>query len=170
MTEDPAMLGDLIPHPRDIDLTAEALRRGHWPKVVLIGSLGKAYPEMVRLYRLLGESGVDAFVPWRFLESPDELRENDPSWTEINDKFNAEAHLLRIRASDIAYIVNPNGYVGPNSIIDIGAALAAGKPVYSMERILDNGIAALVDGIKTPGELIPMIKTAQQPVEPENLP
>ena len=105
---------------------------------------------MVRLYREFGNYKVDALVPWAFLESQ---REHQP---DVVEKFNVEAHLLRIMASDMAYVVNPDGHVGPNSTIDIGAALEAGKDVYSMERIADRGIAVMMSGIKTPAQIVSM--------------
>lgn len=147
-------LRDLIPHPPDIDLTAEAYRRVNWPKVVLIGSLRRAYPDMVNLYREFGEGRVNALVPWGFLLNPENPWQPEDRLEDIREKFVVEAHLLRIRASDFAYVVNPDGYIGPNSTIDIGAALEAGKPVYTMAPISDSGISVMTSGIKTPEEII----------------
>lgn len=151
-----AISPDIIPHPADIDLTAEAFRRVHWPKVVLIGSLKRAFPKMVDLYRRFGDEKVDALVPWAFFEDPENLGLREGRWTSIAEKLVVETHLLRIKSSDIAYVVNPEGYVGANSIIDIGAALEAGKKVYTMEDIADNGIAVMMSGTKTPEEVISM--------------
>ena len=162
-------LRDLIPHPKNIDLTTEACRRVYWPKVVLIGSLNRAYPEMVRLYRDFEEHKVNALVPWAFFEDHTNLRERGEShWADVAEKFNVETHLQRIRASNIAYVINPDGYIGTNSTIDIGAALEAGKPVYSMEIITDNGIAVMMSGVKTPGEIISIAQREghQPPTKP----
>ncbi len=137
---------DSFPHPRElgIDLTAEARKRVLWPKVGLVGSLRTAYTEMISLYRDFGKHKVDALVPWQLFDYPDDLAE----------RFSIETHLLRVLASDMIYIVNPGGYIGANTTLDIGAAVGKGKPTYSMEKLSDRGIAMTIDGIKTPAEII----------------
>jgi len=39
-------------------------------------------------------------------------------------------HLEAIRKSDFLYVVDPEGYVGNSAVMEIGFALAIGKPVY----------------------------------------
>ena len=39
-------------------------------------------------------------------------------------------HLEAIRKSDFLYVVDPDGYVGNSAVMEIGFALAIGKPIY----------------------------------------
>ena len=47
-------------------------------------------------------------------------------------------HLSLIARSDLLYVVNPKGYLGKSTLIEIGYAVALGIPVYSMEKIGDS--------------------------------
>lgn len=149
--------------PREIDFTEEAHRRGLWPKITLIGSL-RFYNEMVRLYEQFGREQINALVPWQFLKKPENPRQFDDFYTqnkrylEIAHKFSVEAHLARVASSDIAYVANPGGYVGVNSATDIGFALGKRISVYAMEEISDMGVHVLVDGVKTPEEIVSIAK------------
>lgn len=151
----------MVPHNLTHDLTSEAHQRTLWPKVTLIGSL-RFYDEMKGLYEEFGKYGISTLVPWQFLKESENPRQFDGFWTQdkrysaVAYKFSVEAHLLRVASSDMAYVVNPGGYVGVNSATDIGFALGKRIPVYSMEEISDMGVHVLVDGVKTPEEIIAM--------------
>lgn len=144
---------------REVDLTANAHRRVFWPKVVLIGSL-RFYEEMQRLYEQFEKEEIDAKVPWPFLKMEEDPRQFDEFWTQnqhslsVANKFSVEAHLARIASSDLAYVVNPGGYVGVNSATDIGYAIGRRTPVYAIEPISDMGVHVVIDGVKTPEEII----------------
>lgn len=112
---------------------------------------------MIRLYSEFERFRVDALVPWPFFSSLEDIRQHDEHFAGVAEKFNEEAHLLRIRTSDVAYVVNPGGYIGLNSAIDIGAALEAGKPIYSMEQVTDHGIAVMLMGVKNPQDIVSMV-------------
>ncbi len=148
---------------REVDLTANAHRRVFWPKVVLIGSL-RFYEEMQKLYEQFEKEGIDAKVPWQFLKKEDDPRQFDEFWTQnqhslsVANKFSVGLHLARVASSDMAYVVDPSGYVGVNSSIDIGYALGKKVPVYAMEEISDIGVRIMTDGVKTPEEIILMCK------------
>jgi NTP pyrophosphatase (non-canonical NTP hydrolase) len=43
------------------------------------------------------------------------------------------SHLQAIRKSDFLYVVNPEGYIGPSAMLEIGYALALSVPVFSSE-------------------------------------
>ena len=42
-------------------------------------------------------------------------------------------HLSQIKRSDLLYVVNPGGYIGQSTALEIGFALAIGVPVYCKE-------------------------------------
>jgi NTP pyrophosphatase (non-canonical NTP hydrolase)/nucleoside 2-deoxyribosyltransferase len=43
-------------------------------------------------------------------------------------------HLQAIRKSDFLYVVNPDGYIGPSAMMEVGYALALSVPVFSSEE------------------------------------
>jgi len=59
--------------------------------------------------------------------------ERSMSPKEVEDEF-----LSCIRRSDFVYLVNKGGYVGTSAAMELGFALALGKPVYSNEPIKKN--------------------------------
>lgn len=40
-------------------------------------------------------------------------------------------HLYKIRMADVVYLFNKDGYSGVSTTMEIGAALALGKPIYA---------------------------------------
>lgn len=50
-------------------------------------------------------------------------------------------HLQRIREADIVYVYNPEGYIGVNTTLEIGAAHALNKPIFafSPEKPYEDG-------------------------------
>ena len=50
------------------------------------------------------------------------------------DPMGIEGCLNRIKAADAVYVVNPEGRVGKSVCVDIGYALALGRPVFPRAR------------------------------------
>jgi NTP pyrophosphatase (non-canonical NTP hydrolase) len=50
-----------------------------------------------------------------------------------NPKDIQQGHLNAIRQSDCLYVVNPGGYTGPSTTLEVGYALALGIPVFCVE-------------------------------------
>jgi hypothetical protein len=48
-----------------------------------------------------------------------------------------DRHFEAIRASDFLWVVCPDGYTGPSTCMEIGAAHSAGVPVFSTTGALD---------------------------------
>lgn len=40
-------------------------------------------------------------------------------------------HCLKIRMADVVYVYNKGGYIGPSTTLEMGYALALGKPIYA---------------------------------------
>ena len=51
------------------------------------------------------------------------------------------SHLRAIRKSDFLYVVNPGGYVGPSTTIEVGYAIALSIPIFSLEPATESVIA-----------------------------
>jgi hypothetical protein len=52
-------------------------------------------------------------------------------------KLVQDRHFEAIRASNFLWLVTPDGYVGPSSSAEIGAAVMSRTPIYSTDRPLD---------------------------------
>ena len=149
-------------------LAETAVSRSGWTKVVLIGSL-RFYEKMLEIYEEFGRSDVHGLVPWPYFRDPANPRLYDAFWEtraqDISERHNTETHLIRISMADIAYVVNPGGYVGTNSAIDIGYACGKNLRVYAMERPSDPGINFLIDSVKTPAEIAALARELRRRVK-----
>lgn len=62
--------------------------------------------------------------------------------------------LRRIDEADIVYVVNPRGEIGKSVSLDLGYALARGRPIVAMLPITDPPIDAHVAGAADAASLI----------------
>jgi len=53
-------------------------------------------------------------------------------------------HLEAISQSDFLYVVNPRGYIGKSSALEIGFALSRNVPVYSLQKPIDPVFSSFV--------------------------
>jgi len=89
-------------------------------------------PEVRALAKRLRAKGVTVFEP---------IMNTNPKIRELSDDLKRYAflgltlhHLEQIRKADIVFIFNKDGYMGNSSTIELGAAVALGKPVYALEH------------------------------------
>lgn len=69
-------------------------------------------------------------------------------------------HFYKIKMADIVYIYNKDGYAGVSTTLELGYAMALGKPIYAFSdedselcrKVLIRGV------IKLPGELLKILK------------
>ncbi|MCL5114075.1 MAG: hypothetical protein M1372_02820 [Patescibacteria group bacterium] len=52
-----------------------------------------------------------------------------------NPIFIENTFILAAQIADVVYVVNPGGYVGDMSTLEIGLSMTVGVPIYSRERI-----------------------------------
>lgn len=64
-------------------------------------------------------------------------------------KLVQDRHLEAIRASDFLWVVCPDGYTGPSTSMEIGAAHSVGVPVYSDSPALDSTLGQYVERVPT---------------------
>jgi nucleoside 2-deoxyribosyltransferase len=99
-------------------------------RVVLCGS-GKLREEIFAAAKYLGDSGVDVLIPP--LHRIEQLVEGRPEeCRELAWKGATFAHFNRIEKADIVFIVNPNGYIGPSTTLELGYAVALRKYIVAM--------------------------------------
>jgi len=111
-------------------------------KPCLIGSL-KYYITMQDIANTLLEYGISSFIPkpgkYRKFNNPGEYVDNCeliPRAERVREeKMCTFAHLEKIENSDIVYVINPDGYVGLNTAVEIFYAYLNKKPVYSLKMM-----------------------------------
>lgn len=100
--------------------------------ITLCGS-GKKRKEIFEAADLLRDQG--AFVLAPPLHKIGELLAGQPdeSW-ELAWKGATFAHLNRIEKADVVFIVNPDGYLGPSTTLELGYAVALRKLIVAMKH------------------------------------
>ena len=132
-------------------------------KVCLIGSF-RFYREMLEVKEILESSGLKCFAPvpskWRDPNDPSKFLANLPPEEElIKDAYQAVLTCFKkIDDCDLIYIINKGGYVGKNTLIDIGYAFARNKPIYALEPIDDLAVMSLVKAVISPIQLVELLK------------
>jgi len=126
--------------------------------VVLCGSR-KFKPDIKKFAKLLTKLGVVVYAPY--------LHEGGNEWDKLSDqykKFTAlgltHDHIYKIKMADIVYVYNKDGYSGISTTMEIGAAVALGKPIYAYSD-KDNELCRQTlfrEVIKTPKQLYQKLK------------
>jgi nucleoside 2-deoxyribosyltransferase len=99
-------------------------------RIVICGS-GKLREEIFLAGRLLSDEGLQVMVPP--LHRIEELVAGRPAeCRELAWKGATFAHFNRIDKSDIVFIVNPNGYIGPSTTLELGYAVARHAYIVAM--------------------------------------
>lgn len=126
--------------------------------VVICGSR-RFKPEIKKFAEQLEKKGAIVYAPY--------LHEGKAEWDGLSKDYKnytalglTHDHFYKIRMADVVFIYNKNGYAGTSTSMEIGFAMALGKPIYAYSkddediarRVLYRGI------IKTPAELIKKLK------------
>jgi nucleoside 2-deoxyribosyltransferase len=99
-------------------------------RIVICGS-GKLRQEIYLAGQLLSDAGLQVMVPP--LHRIEELVAGRPAeCRELAWKGATFAHFNRIEKSDIVFIVNPNGYIGPSTTLELGYAVARHAFIVAM--------------------------------------
>mgnify|MGYP001560022123 CR=1 FL=1 len=108
---------------------------------------------------ILRKAGFVVIVPQpshiRHRHKPEELKAKYDKKTLTRwEGEGAFSHLANIRKSDAVYIFNKGSYLGPAVTVEIGYALALGRPIFAKAPIKDitvtNFIKAVVSPLKLP--------------------
>lgn len=102
----------------------------------------------------LRKLGVIVYSPY--------LHEGKKEWENLSSEYKrfialglTHDHFYKIRMADIIFVYNPGGYSGVSTTLEIGYAVAAGKPIYALES--DEELCRLVlfrETIASPQELV----------------
>ncbi|XOB42279.1 MAG: nucleoside 2-deoxyribosyltransferase [Candidatus Nealsonbacteria bacterium] len=103
--------------------------------VVICGSR-RFKPEIKKFAKKLKDLGVVVFSPY--------LHSGQDEWDNLSDdykKFTAlgltHDHFYKIKIADVVFIYNKDGYSGNSTTLEIGCAVAMGKPIYALSSDKD---------------------------------
>lgn len=126
--------------------------------VVICGSR-RFKPEIREFAKKLRDKGVVVFEPY--------LHSGQQEWENLSidyKKFVAlgltHDHFYKIRMADVVFLYNKNGYSGPSTTLELGYAVAKGKPIYALSD-KDEELCRKVlvrEFISSPTELIKRLK------------
>lgn len=128
-------------------------------KSVCICSSRRFKKEVRKFASSLEKLGATAYIPYHH-SGQDEWKHLSESYREFVALGLTHDHFYKIRMSDIVYLYNKGGYSGNSTTMEIGFAVALGKPIYAYSdadeelcrRVLIKGIA------KTPRSLFKKLK------------
>ena len=100
-------------------------------KSVCICGSRRFKPEIREFTKKLQESGVVVFFPY--------LHEGGEEWENLSGQYKkfvalglTHDHFYKIQMADVVFIYNKDGYSGNSTTMEIGYAVATGKPLYAL--------------------------------------
>jgi len=98
--------------------------------VVICGSK-RFKPEIREFAKKLKEKGVVVYEPY--------LHESGDEWNKLSQEYKnlvalglTHDHFYKIRMADVVFVYNKDGYAGNSTTLEIGFAVALGKPIYAL--------------------------------------
>ena len=100
-------------------------------KIVVLCGSRRFKPEMREFGKKLKELGVDVFEPY--------LHSFQDQWAKLSDDYKkfvalglTHDHFYKIQMADVVFVFNKDGYAGNSTTLEIGYAVATGKPIYAL--------------------------------------
>lgn len=125
--------------------------------VVICGSR-RFKPEMREFAKKLKDLGVVVFEPY--------LHSGKEEWANLSDSYKkfvilglTHDHFYKIKMADVVFVFNKDGYAGNSATLEIGYAVALGKPIYALAN--DDEICRRVlarEIIDSPEDLVKKLK------------
>ena len=112
---------------------------------------------------ILRRAGFSVIVPQpshvRHGHKPDELKTGKYDKKTLT-KWEGEGafeHLKNIKKSDAVYIYNRGSSLGPAVTVEIGYALALGKPIYARAKVEDITVTNFIQAVTSPFKLLKLL-------------
>ena len=125
--------------------------------VVICGSR-RFKPEIKAFAKALEKLGVLVHAPY--------LHEGKDEWQKLSGDYKkfvalglTHDHFYKIQMADVVFVYNKGGYVGVSTTLEIGYAVALGKPIYAFTA--DSELCRHVlfrEIVTTPKELLKRLK------------
>lgn len=107
----------------------------------------------------LTKAGVVVFSPY--------LHEGKDEWDKLSSQYKkfvtlglTHDHFYKIKMAEVIFVYNKDGYAGVSTTLEIGYAVALGKPIYALSD-KDEELCRLTlfrEVVKTPKDLINKLK------------
>ncbi len=98
--------------------------------VVICGSR-RFKPEIREFAKELKNLGVVVYEPY--------LHSGQEEWVGLSNDYKkfvalglTHAHFYKIQMADIVFVFNKDGYAGVSTTLEVGYAVALGKPIYAL--------------------------------------
>ncbi len=137
-------------------------------KTICICGSFKFYKEMEMAAKVFRKVGFEAIVPQpshiRHGHRPQELKKNkyDQKTLRRWEGEGALVHLGNIKKSDFVYIFNKGSYLGPAVTVEIGYALALGKPIFARARVKDITVTNFIKAVASPHKLPRLLRLLKE--------
>lgn len=126
--------------------------------VVICGSR-KFKTEIRKFEKELTKYGAAVYSP-HLHEGKDEWNKLSPQYKKFTALGLTHDHFNKIKMADVVFVYNKGGYSGVSTTLEIGYAVALGKPIYVLSD-KDEELCRLVlfrEVVKTPRGLIKRLK------------
>lgn len=120
--------------------------------IVISGSFRKHFQDISSLIQEFEELGVQILSPQasQIMNSQNEVSDTPDI---DNQKTREKQHLTAIEQADALYLYNDNDSLESSTILELGWALALGKPIYAKESSEDFTLNLFSGKIATPQEV-----------------
>lgn len=114
---------------------------------------------MRKFAQKLKELGVVVYEPYLH-RGKDEWNSMSESYKELVSAGLTFDHFYKIRMADVVFVFNKGGYSGISTTLEMGCAVALGKPIYALSKDKDELCRQVLirEIIKTPRELVKKLK------------
>lgn len=128
-------------------------------KSVCICGSRKFKPEVRKFARELEKAGVTVYIPYH--------HSGQEEWVNLSNAYKkfvalglTHDHFYKIKMADVVFLFNKGGYSGVSTTLELGYAVALGKPIYTLSD-KDDELCRLVlfrEVVKTVKQLVNKLK------------
>jgi NTP pyrophosphatase (non-canonical NTP hydrolase) len=124
------------------------------PSIVVSGSFRKHFEGISRVIKEFENLGIQVLSP-----KPSKIMNPEHEFVILetdntdDQKTLEQRHLEAIEKADALYLYNLDGYIGASTTLELGWAIALGKPIYSKEQSKDFTLKFFSGKIATPNEI-----------------
>lgn len=123
-------------------------------RIVISGSFRRYFDGISEAVRTFESLGIEVLSPKasKVINPGDEFAVLETDDTD-DPKTLEQRHLDAIAAADALYLHDPDGYIGDSSKMELGWAIALGKPVFCKEFVADSTLKFFCGTVATPEEV-----------------
>lgn len=129
-------------------------------KIVISGSFSRNYEGIKETISEFEQLGIEVLSPKNSaIINPDDnfvILESDNTQ---DPKELEQRHLNAITMADALYLYDPKAYIGDSSKVELGWALALGKPIFCKEPLEDSTLKFFCGQTATPAEVKNILET-----------